>query len=438
VSLISSLSRAVGLWEPTALSTAAPPGSITVGELGPLLFETWLRGGAWDEARAEPELLRAAVDQRDSSPCRALREVVLDALLDLGEEGWLPYSAFERFVSDDPRVEGLDRLLRRWAERTNVITFGAAAPGFPPSVIDVVRRIVLESLPILGIVDLGDESRAGFPAVAARSGAPDQRREGESGDERVTALADQASRATLRLTQRGRLLISRARAPGGPQAQRASSSATAAALTPSKFLDGHVLRIGAASIVGHVLSLGLLTEIGRVEESVDLVLSPAALSRAISAGALGEEIRERIEAVASLPDSLSQILHQASTVVGKGTLALSSAFLWIEDSDVREMLRTRRSTADLFVDPSPPGGLLVHAHIELERLVRRCRGLGVEVELSEDATSGMRQAIRVMTPRPTSVAELTGTGRSMTPAPSAAARRMTPNPRSKTPFPRTR
>jgi hypothetical protein len=34
---------------------------------------------------------------------------------------------------------------------------------------------------------------------------------------------------------------------------------------------------------------------------------------------------------------------------------------------------------DLFVDPSPPAGLLVEPGVEVERLARRCRSLGVEL-----------------------------------------------------------
>jgi hypothetical protein len=43
------------------------------------------------------------------------------------------------------------------------------------------------------------------------------------------------------------------------------------------------------------------------------------------------------------------------------------------------MLRTRRPTQDLFVDPSPPGGLLVTAGVDVDRLARRCRTIGVEI-----------------------------------------------------------
>jgi hypothetical protein len=43
------------------------------------------------------------------------------------------------------------------------------------------------------------------------------------------------------------------------------------------------------------------------------------------------------------------------------------------------MLRTRRATQELFVDPSPPGGLLVAAGVDIDRLARRCRTIGVEI-----------------------------------------------------------
>jgi hypothetical protein len=51
----------------------------------------------------------------------------------------------------------------------------------------------------------------------------------------------------------------------------------------------------------------------------------------------------------------------------------------VEDPEIRELLRTRRQTMDLFVDPSPPAGLLVQPGVEVERLARRCRSLGVEL-----------------------------------------------------------
>jgi hypothetical protein len=66
-------------------------------------------------------------------------------------------------------------------------------------------------------------------------------------------------------------------------------------------------------------------------------------------------------------------------VVGRGTFVPAVGFLWVDDANVRELLRTRRSTSELFLDPSPPGGLLVSSQVDLDRLARRCRTVGIEI-----------------------------------------------------------
>jgi hypothetical protein len=93
----------------------------------------------------------------------------------------------------------------------------------------------------------------------------------------------------------------------------------------------------------------------------------------------------------------------------------AAGFLWVEDGSVRELLRTRRATAELFADPSPPGGLLVVAGVDMDRLVRRCRTVGVEI-----AVDG--EVVRARTIPPPGVAP-SGPARSMTPAPAAGRSR---------------
>lgn len=412
VSLVAALSRAIGLWEPTASSATTPPGSLTVAELGAQLFAAWLNGGAWDEGRPEPEVLRAAPDQRDPSPIRPLREIVLDGLVDLGVEGWIPYTSFERYVVEDPRLVGIERLLRRWAERVGA--------GEPMSLADIVRRVVLESLPVLGIVDLGSESEALLSAVAAPAPAAEDGAFGQR-----APYVPEGTSTTVRLTPRGRALLARKLPPSNTER--------------GKFVETHVLRVGSTSLVGHVLALSILAEIGRVEDTIDLVLSPATIARAISGGALSDEIRDRIEQLAPLSDSLSQLLVQASVVVGKGSLVGCAAFLWVDDPEIREMLRTRRTTADLFVEPSPPGGLLVAPGVDAERLIRRCRGLGVEIEASGDTILRVGKA---MTPMPFPAVEApsrSGTRAApMVRSPSSGSIPKTGVSRSRTPLPRTR
>ncbi len=340
VALLVALSRAIGLWDASAISASAPPGALSLHELVPLLFSAWRRGGAWDEARSEPETLRLPAEQRDSSACGVVRELVLEALRDLGENRWIPWTSLHGYLSTDHRIPGVDRLLRRWAERV----------GTPvPEPMDVARRVVLESLPALGIIDLGeDDTDADIE-------------EGEDGDERKMRLPQ----VTLRLTPRGRALV--------------ADKAPVLDGDASKFLDTHVLRLGGSARVSSILGIFGFVDVGRVAETLDLVVAPQTLARALSAGYEADSLRQRIEAIAPLPETLSRTLAQASVVVGRGTFVPSIGFLWVDDPNVRELLRTRRSTAELFLDPSPQGGLLVSSQVDLDRLARRCRTVGVEV-----------------------------------------------------------
>jgi hypothetical protein len=337
VALVVALSRAIGLWDASATNASSPPGSFTLQELTRQLFAAWRHGGAWDEARTDPETLRLGTDARDSSPAGVVRELVLDALRDLGEGRWVPWSSLAGWLKSDHRMPGLSRLLRRWAERVGVE---------PVEPAEVARRIVHESLPALGIVDLGEDDDLPRDALVDGSVAP----------------------VALRLTARGRTLLGDKTPQPDPE--------------PSEFLDNHVLRLHGQARVGAVLSIAPFVEVGRVAESLDLVVAPQTLSRALSAGLEADVLRMRLEAVAPLPEALSRTLAQASIVVGRATWTPAAGFLWVEDSNVRELLRTRRATLELFVDPSPPGGLLVAPGVDVDRLARRCRTVGVEI-LSE-------------------------------------------------------
>jgi hypothetical protein len=332
VALVASLSRAIGLWDPSAVSTASPPGSHSVGELGRALFDAWRRGGAWDEARPDGEALRVTADARETSAVGVVRELVLEALQELGDGRWAPWEAIAAYVRSDSRAPGVARLIERWAQRAGVE---------PMTPAEVARRIALETLHVLGIVDLGDPE-----ADDAESIGP-----------------------TLRITPRGRAFLAESvpesRAPAAPA---------------SRFLDTQALRVGPAASVGSVIALAPFVEIGGVTgAALDILITPQALSHALSAGFDGEVMRTRLEALASLPDPIARTLTQASTVIGRAEFVMTQGFLWVEDPEVRELLRTRRQSADLFVDPSPPAGLLLAVGVDLERVARRCRALGVEV-----------------------------------------------------------
>jgi hypothetical protein len=377
IALLSALCRAVGLWDPSAASPATPPGSLSLFDLTRILFTTWRRGGAWDEARTEREVLRVAEGSRDASPIGALREMVIDALQDLGEGRWVPWPSLESYLGADARIAGIDRLLRRWAERSTIEA---------PDVLEVTRRIALETLPTLGIIDLGGGAE-----------------EGEGGP-------------SLRLTPRGRALLNGARPTVDP--------------TPSKFIDTQALRVGASARIASVLALAPFAELGRVGDQLDVLLTPPALARALSAGLDGDAMRMRIEAIAPLPESISRMLIQASAVIGRGTFTACSGFLWVDDVEIRELLRTRRPAAELFVDPSPPSGLLIAPDVDVERLIRRCRSLGVEIE-AEGAV------LRASRPQPTPLPGTVAATRSTTPAEGTRAASVV-RQRPKTPMPSNR
>jgi hypothetical protein len=329
VALIAALSRAVGLWDASARNVNAPPGSLSLSELGQRLFEVWRQGGAWDEARPEGEVLRAAGTAREASVGGVVRSIVLDALKQLAEGRWVPWQAIAAFVATDGRAPGIARLLERWAVRCGVEPAQASLER-------VAERIAFESLYVLGCVDIGD---------------PDQ-------------LERAGGSPMLRITSRGRAYLS----GNAPDAQAQSA-----------FVGGHALRLGEEVRVAHALSVAAVAEIGRVDGQFELVITPASVSAAVASGIDGTSIRMRLEAVAPLPEPISRLLVQASAVLGRAEYVATQGFLWVDDPELRELLRTRRQTADLFVDPSPPGGLLLAAGVELDRVVLRCRSLGVEV-----------------------------------------------------------
>jgi hypothetical protein len=343
VGFIAALSRAVGLWDPSAVGLSSSPGSLDVQDLGRALFEAWRRGGVWDEARPDHEVLRAPPEAREPSAVGVVRELVLEALRELSDGRWAPWEAVAAYVRSDARTAGVARLLERWAQR------GGFTPVTP---LEVARRIALESLHALGMVDLGDPEENDASSLGP----------------------------TLRITPRGRAYLADA-----PESRRGAD--------PSRFLDNQAIRVGRGAKVGSVVSIAAFVEIGGVAGALDLHVTPQAVSHALSAGFEGDVIRARLEQLATLPDPILRLLTQASAVIGRGEFVPTVGFLWVDDPEVRELLSTRRQTSDLFVDPSPPGGLLIAAGVDLDRLARRCRTLGVEL-----VVEGAVYRTRTMTP----------------------------------------
>jgi len=388
VALIAALSRAVGLWDASARNASAPPGGWTLNELGRQLFDVWHQGGAWDEARPEGEVLRAAGPSREASVIGIIRTIVLESLMDLGEGRWIPWQAISGFLLTDSRAPGLARLLERWAQRCGVDPRESTLSR-------VAERIAFESLHVLGCVDVGEPDGPGLEAFelngagAAPAPAPPIPGHADAADDADALLSDLdegwdvaaeqraplvgAAARILRITPRGRAYLS----GQAPEIKR-----------QSLFVDSQVLRLGDDVRVAQMLSLVPFVEVGRVDEQLDVVITPSTVANALASGLEAALIRQRLEAVTKLPEPLLRALVQASAVLGRAQYVSTPGFLWVDDPELRELLRTRRQTADLFIEPSPPGGLLVAAGVDLERVTLRCRTLGVEVVAEVEGRGG--------------------------------------------------
>ena len=157
-----------------------------------------------------------------------------------------------------------------------------------------------------------------------------------------------ARSCALRLTPRGRALLA-----GSPLTQDPN---------PSKFVDTQALRVGRdRPRIASVLALGhFAMSSGRVGDQLDLLLTPPSLARALSAGIESDslQISAYIESIAPLPDGdfsharAGELGHRQGGARGRRRGSSGSAI-----PTFASFLRTRRPAAELFVDPSPPGGL---------------------------------------------------------------------------------
>jgi hypothetical protein len=145
------------------------------------------------------------------------------------------------------------------------------------------------------------------------------------------------------------------------------------------FTDHQTLRLGDDARISQILAILSFVEIGRADGELSVLITPQTLSNALARGLEGDVMRRRLEELAPLPEPAARTLAQASAVIGRVEHVPSAGFVWVDDPELRQLLQTRRQTAELFIDPSPPGGLLLAPGVDLERLVVRCRSLGIDV-----------------------------------------------------------
>ncbi len=322
VVLIGTMSRALGLWDASAHALSSPPGSLSLQDLTTAFVRAWRRGGAWDEARPNPEVFRLAQDSRDLAPIGQLREMLIEALRELGEDRWVSRRALDSYVANDARIPSITRLIKRWSDRTGVETY---------SPMEIVQRMI-ESLHQLGVVDVGD--------------------------------VEDKERVAIRLTPRGRVALGFAERRGDG--------------TPSSF-EGEVLELGTSARVGSVLASVTFADVRAVEGRLSLSVTAGSIGRALALGVDATTIATRLGHLAPLPDDLARRLREASAVIAQVPYVAASGFVFVEDETVRELLLAKKPTADLFLPQAVPGGLLIAPGVDVDKLVRRCRGIGVEL-----------------------------------------------------------
>lgn len=365
VTLLATLSRAAGLWDVTPHAAGALR-DCSGEEVTALLFDAWYRGGAWSEAHPGGEIAR--VGRGDAGALYPLRALVLEALLELGQGRWVPWEALAGYVRTDARAAGLTRLLNRWATRIGVE---------PQPIAEIARRMTVESLHALGIVDLGivdldhdptglEAGESSFAGFAGSDGADD---------------TDAELGTTLRVTPRGLTLLKQVLGRSAiPESKAApDKSQGTAGRERSAMLDEHTLRIGEDAKLSQVLALVPFMELQAIAPALELRLTSASLGEALAQGLETSQLLAALSAIVELPEQTAALVRRAGAVRGAVEHVACAGFLRVEQAELRELLLSRRQTMDLFLQQSPPGGLLIAASVDFEQLVRRCRIVGVEL-----------------------------------------------------------
>lgn len=322
VALLVALARAAGLGRLLSHDALAAGSlaALTVADLGPLLRNTYRKGGAWDETRLEGESVRSGAGERATTALHALRGIVFDALEELARERWVPVDMVVRYALDDPRAAGAARIHER-ARRER--------PGVHRDTIEQALRVMLtESIPAVGLADLSEDGQ------------------------------------TIRLSTRER--VTSDAAAGATVVRHALEVRASTPLCPlldlADFAEPDHIRPDTNTIV---LALGM-----------------PALARARARGLTSESIVARLAAVglrAPFPPVLAEIIEEAGAAREVGLLPVSAALL-VEDPELRASLRADASMRRHLLDVEAGSFLFVRADSDVARLQTRLARLGVRVQ----------------------------------------------------------
>lgn len=307
------------------LATAMTP----IAETGGALFAAWRRGGAWDEARVEEDRYRAGDKlARVPTPTAALRDACLDVLDAIPAGRFALLSDIVTAVLADLRASGAAHALVRAAER--------APQAFETSVESVVRHVLVGSLPALGALDRGASEEGEVCRLSLRA-------------RRWLSIADD----------------SRVAPPAGPLAT---------------WVGQGRLRVSTGASAAALLALADAANVVLGDGDLYVEVTAETLERAVSRGVLLDTVRERLVALAGELDAgAERAIGSVARARVPCELVRASGFLVLSDERLRDALLADARARELFVVPSPPGGLLVRHDVAAARLGRAIHRLGGEL-----------------------------------------------------------
>ncbi|MBI5516695.1 MAG: hypothetical protein HY909_23120 [Deltaproteobacteria bacterium] len=334
VALWVALARAAGLAR--LVAPKAPVGSLDHKgtDVGASLWKTYLQGGAWDETRAEPEVLRSGLLVRGGSAAGTARQVLIEALEVVARDTWASVDAVVRFAAEDPRALAAQRVHERSRrERPEV---------FRGTVQDALRAMLTRSLPALGMVDLAEDLHAVRMVTRA-------------------SLPSAAAQAAL-----GRHLLE---VPLGSR------------------LDA-LLAFADVGEPDHLCPEGSM---------IAFALGVGALARARARGLSSAEVLERLSGVGArppYPPAVEELVRGVGAAREAGFMVVGGA-IFVEDPELRAELRADAGVRRVLLEVDAGPLLLVRAEVDLARIQARLSRLGVKLlELSppdaEPATRSSR------------------------------------------------
>ncbi len=349
LTLLIALARAAGFGRlATPLATAAGSLQLKVNEVGSTLWKTYIHGGAWDETRVEPEVMRSGIVARATTAVVTARRVLLDALDVVAKERWATLDAVLEYTATDPRFAAVQRLHERaMRERPGV---------FKPTLEDAYREMLTQSLPVLGAVDVADDGSAVRLVGRIVSGGTEMR-----------PLAVKDARPTV--------------------------SRTSLDVPPSVWV--HAL-----------LDLADFGEFDHLKPepapgSMVFSLGAAALTRGRARGLTGQQVDARLRAVGLAPPFPAAAAELVSGLSDsrEASFVAASGVILTDDAAVRAELRADPSVRRMLVDVDAGEVLLVRPDADMERLQTRLARLGVRL-------MELRPAVQTVPPPPPDAGDL--------------------------------